>query len=92
MDKYDKLPRKMMRIQLNKAFFNGFIVALTIWCMIQDAMGLERYIEYCKNHWIQVHVWVWIAILILFIIFHIGRVIYVEKELLKDELRRKKNE
>jgi len=39
-------------------------MALSVYSLFQDSMGLEAYIEFCRKHWIDLHPTVWIPFIV----------------------------
>jgi len=49
---------------MNSSFWNGVLMALSVYSLFQDSMGLEAYIEFCRKHWIDLHPTVWIPFIV----------------------------
>lgn len=54
-----------MRRTDNRWFWSGWLSATAGLSLFQDALGRDRYIELCREHWIPANVSVPIAILMI---------------------------
>lgn len=45
------------------AFLAGLGTAFGIICLIQDWLGLEAYLHYVQNNWVNIHWAVWVPVI-----------------------------
>lgn len=55
-------PKKMVR----RSFCIGFVMGVSCIGLIQDYLGLEEYIVFCRKHWVDIHWFSWIVVLSVF--------------------------
>lgn len=51
--------------QVEGGFWRGFVIASLLNCTLQDWMGVDRYTQFAKNHWITLHWSVWLLPILL---------------------------
>lgn len=56
---------QQFRNRLDLVFWCGFWAHALMNSLVQDWMGLERYIEMCRQHWLNIPWWVWPPLILL---------------------------
>jgi len=54
-------------------FWVGFVTAGLIVNMYQDWMGKDRYITFCREHWVNTEWWMWFAALVALLVWYCWR-------------------
>lgn len=47
---------------INKGFIAGFVCALALQSMFASYLGLERFVEFCRKHWVALPWWLWLLL------------------------------
>lgn len=53
-----------MRYRFTSGYLCGMLMFTAIFGLVQDLMGLEKFTEYTRQHWIVMPIWFWILAII----------------------------
>jgi len=64
--------------KIKESFWLGFVFAFSFVGFIQDWLGMDQYLEYVANHWVNIH-WAFWIFLIACCIYRKNRIIKISK-------------
>ena len=50
------------------SFFRGLALCSALHGVLQDWLGLEGYIQFCREHWVNLSWWLWVPLIIALLI------------------------